>query len=154
MYLFIQKEAGVPKKIIKVEDIPGLSKFFNFAGYFILLISHLCYAKFNVNFSFMLSCVGEVELVIRSLMNILVTGEAGWTPDQWGHSRFGALSASTDSARKHLTAFMRALLKVSCLSISLSSCLLFFIVEKVSLLYLFALICIDSILCCNFVLSY
>lgn len=26
---FIQKEAGVPKKIIKVEDIPGLSKFFD-----------------------------------------------------------------------------------------------------------------------------
>ncbi|KAI5315871.1 hypothetical protein L3X38_045047 [Prunus dulcis] len=59
---FQKKEAGVPKKIIKVEDIPGLR-------------------------------------------------EAGWTPDQWGHSRFGALSASTDSARKHLTAFMRALLK-------------------------------------------
>ncbi|PQM40012.1 histone acetyltransferase GCN5 [Prunus yedoensis var. nudiflora] len=38
---FQKKEAGVPKKIIKVEDIPGLR-------------------------------------------------EAGWTPDQWGHSRFGA----------------------------------------------------------------
>ncbi|XP_061369075.1 histone acetyltransferase GCN5-like [Gastrolobium bilobum] len=33
--------------------------------------------------------------------------EAGWTPDQWGHSRFRALSGSTDS----LTAFMRSLLK-------------------------------------------
>jgi hypothetical protein len=27
--LFVQKEAGIPKKIIKVEDIPGLSKFYN-----------------------------------------------------------------------------------------------------------------------------
>lgn len=26
--LVLQKEAGVPKKVIKVEDIPGLSKFF------------------------------------------------------------------------------------------------------------------------------
>lgn len=26
---FVQKEAGIPKKIIKVEDIPGLSKFFD-----------------------------------------------------------------------------------------------------------------------------
>lgn len=26
--IFVQKEAGIPKKIIKVEDIPGLSKFF------------------------------------------------------------------------------------------------------------------------------
>ncbi|KAK7245416.1 hypothetical protein RIF29_40261 [Crotalaria pallida] len=39
--------------------------------------------------------------------------EAGWTPDQWGHSRFRTSSASTDSAanQKHLTAFMRSLLK-------------------------------------------
>ncbi|XP_075642419.1 histone acetyltransferase GCN5 isoform X2 [Castanea sativa] len=61
---FQKKEAGVPKKIIKVEDIPGLR-------------------------------------------------EAGWTPDQWGHSRFRIVSASTDSAthQKHLTAFMRSLLK-------------------------------------------
>ncbi|KAI8012484.1 Histone acetyltransferase GCN5 [Camellia lanceoleosa] len=36
---FQKKEAGIPKKIVKVEDIPGLR-------------------------------------------------EAGWTPDQWGHSRF------------------------------------------------------------------
>ncbi|KAI4301176.1 hypothetical protein L6164_034482 [Bauhinia variegata] len=61
---FQKKEAGIPKKIIKVEDIPGLR-------------------------------------------------EAGWTPDQWVHSRFRTLSASTDSAtnQKHLTAFMRSLLK-------------------------------------------
>ncbi|KAJ8899458.1 hypothetical protein K2173_018432 [Erythroxylum novogranatense] len=59
-----KKEAGIPKKIIKVEDIPGLR-------------------------------------------------EAGWTPDQWGHSRFRTLTASTDTAtnQKHLTAFMRSLLK-------------------------------------------
>ncbi|XP_019444473.1 PREDICTED: histone acetyltransferase GCN5-like [Lupinus angustifolius] len=39
--------------------------------------------------------------------------EAGWTSDQWGHSRFRTSSASTDSAAnpKHLTAFMRSLLK-------------------------------------------
>lgn len=45
-----------------------------------------------------------------------ITGEAGWTPDQWGHSRFRTLSASTDSAanQKHLTVFMRSLLKASC----------------------------------------
>ncbi|KAL5561805.1 hypothetical protein UlMin_031552 [Ulmus minor] len=59
---FQKKEAGIPKKLIKVEDIPGLR-------------------------------------------------EAGWTPDQWGHSRVGTLSASTDSGRKHLTAFLRSLLK-------------------------------------------
>ncbi|XP_015891394.1 histone acetyltransferase GCN5 isoform X2 [Ziziphus jujuba] len=60
---FQKKEAGIPKKLIKVEDIPGLR-------------------------------------------------EAGWTADQWGHSRFGAnFSASTDSAKKHLTALMRSLLK-------------------------------------------
>ncbi|KAL9435993.1 hypothetical protein AB3S75_022121 [Citrus x aurantiifolia] len=61
---FQKKEAGVPKKIIKVEDIPGLR-------------------------------------------------EAGWTPDQWGHSRFRTLTAATDGAsnQKHLTAFMRSLLK-------------------------------------------
>ncbi|THG08898.1 hypothetical protein TEA_021730 [Camellia sinensis var. sinensis] len=43
---FIQKEAGIPKKIVKVEDIPGLR-------------------------------------------------EAGWTPDQWGHSRFKTVIASS-----------------------------------------------------------
>ncbi|KAI9182545.1 hypothetical protein LWI28_026388 [Acer negundo] len=59
---FQKKEAGIPKKIIKVEDIPGLR-------------------------------------------------EAGWTPDQWGHSRFRALNPSTDSNQKFLTAFMRSLLK-------------------------------------------
>ncbi|KAF3436227.1 hypothetical protein FNV43_RR23319 [Rhamnella rubrinervis] len=60
---FQKKEAGVPKKLIKVEDIPGLR-------------------------------------------------EAGWTADQYGHSRFGPnFSASSDSAKKHLTAFMRSVLK-------------------------------------------
>ncbi|XP_057977992.1 histone acetyltransferase GCN5 isoform X2 [Malania oleifera] len=39
--------------------------------------------------------------------------DAGWTPDQWGHSRFKTVNASTDSAshQKSLTAFMRTLLK-------------------------------------------
>ncbi|CAN1137076.1 Histone acetyltransferase GCN5 [Linum perenne] len=61
---FQKKEAGVPKKIHKVEDIPGLR-------------------------------------------------EAGWTPDQWGHSRFRNLNPSTDSTTniKHWTVFMRSLLK-------------------------------------------
>ncbi|XP_042517460.1 histone acetyltransferase GCN5 [Macadamia integrifolia] len=61
-----KKEAGIPKKIIKVEDIPGLR-------------------------------------------------EAGWTPDQWGYSRFRALlGASADSAsyRQMLNNFMRSLLKI------------------------------------------
>ncbi|KAI7992038.1 Histone acetyltransferase GCN5 [Camellia lanceoleosa] len=61
---FQKKEAGIPKKIVKVEDIPGLR-------------------------------------------------EAGWTPDQWGHSRFKTVIASVDSASHHknLTLFMRSLLK-------------------------------------------
>lgn len=59
---FQKKEAGIPKKLIKVEDIPGLR-------------------------------------------------EAGWTPDQWGFSRAGFLSAATESGKKHLTAFMRSLIK-------------------------------------------
>lgn len=43
------------------------------------------------------------------------TEEAGWTPDQWGHSRFKSVNASGDSAsnQKSWTAFMRSLLKVS-----------------------------------------
>ncbi|XP_038881860.1 histone acetyltransferase GCN5 isoform X3 [Benincasa hispida] len=61
--LAVQKEAGVPKRPIKVEEIPGLK-------------------------------------------------EAGWTPDQWGFSRYRALnSADGISNQKHLIAFMRSLLK-------------------------------------------
>ncbi|KAK7378412.1 hypothetical protein VNO80_03852 [Phaseolus coccineus] len=39
--------------------------------------------------------------------------EAGWTPDQWGHSRFRSLNVSTDNSanQKHLSTFMRSLLK-------------------------------------------
>ncbi|WJX84305.1 DeSI-like protein hag1 [Trifolium repens] len=39
--------------------------------------------------------------------------EAGWTPDQWGHSRFRTFGGSTDNATnlKHLTQLMRSLLK-------------------------------------------
>ncbi|KAL1143094.1 hypothetical protein V6Z11_A11G138700 [Gossypium hirsutum] len=61
---FQKKEAGIPKKVVKVEDIHGLK-------------------------------------------------EAGWTPDQWGHTRFRALIVSADNAtnQKHLTGFMRSLLK-------------------------------------------
>ncbi|KAG6774536.1 hypothetical protein POTOM_021891 [Populus tomentosa] len=45
----------------------------------------------------------------------MIIGEAGWTPDQWGHSRFRTLNSATDSAtnQKHLTAFMRSLLKAN-----------------------------------------
>lgn len=45
----------------------------------------------------------------------MVLGEAGWTPDQWGYSRFRSLSSSADGAlnQKRLTAFMRSLLKAS-----------------------------------------
>ncbi|XP_010527335.1 PREDICTED: histone acetyltransferase GCN5 isoform X2 [Tarenaya hassleriana] len=61
---FQKKEAGIPRKIVKVEDIPGLR-------------------------------------------------EAGWTPDQYGHTRFKIFNNSADSAtnQKQLTAFMRSLLK-------------------------------------------
>ncbi|XP_052185154.1 histone acetyltransferase GCN5 [Diospyros lotus] len=61
---FQKKEAGIPKKIFKVEEFPGLR-------------------------------------------------EAGWTPDQWGHSRFKTVNASGDGAlnQKSLTTFMRSLIK-------------------------------------------
>ncbi|KAK9160752.1 hypothetical protein Syun_007093 [Stephania yunnanensis] len=62
---FQKKETGVPKRIIKVEDMPGLR-------------------------------------------------EAGWTSDQWGHSRFKILNAPVDSAtyRQSLNNFMRSLIKM------------------------------------------
>lgn len=62
---FQKKEAGIPKKLIKVEDIPGFR-------------------------------------------------EAGWTPDQLGHSRFRTIIASMDSVtyRQGLSNFMRTLLKM------------------------------------------
>ncbi|XAR58592.1 Histone acetyltransferase [Bertholletia excelsa] len=62
---FQKKEAGIPKKVIKLEDIDGLRG-------------------------------------------------AGWTPDQWGHSRFKNMITSGDSApnQKCLTAVMRTLLKL------------------------------------------
>lgn len=48
------------------------------------------------------------------VMNLII-GEAGWTPDQWGHSRFKSINASTDNAsnQKSLNVFMRSLLKAS-----------------------------------------
>ncbi|ONK60597.1 uncharacterized protein A4U43_C08F20300 [Asparagus officinalis] len=61
---FQKKEAGIPKKPIKVEDIPGLR-------------------------------------------------EAGWTPDQYGHSRYKPANATDSVAyRQQLNAFMRGLLKM------------------------------------------
>ncbi|CAO2818843.1 unnamed protein product [Amaranthus hypochondriacus] len=61
---FEKKEAGIPRRVIKVEDIPGLR-------------------------------------------------DAGWTADQYGHSKYKQLIAQGDSAsyQKALTAFMRSLLK-------------------------------------------
>jgi hypothetical protein len=43
-----------------------------------------------------------------------VAGEAGWTPDQWGHTRFKLFNGSADMVtnQKQLNALMRALLKV------------------------------------------
>ncbi|KAJ6829488.1 histone acetyltransferase GCN5 [Iris pallida] len=61
---FQKKEAGIPRKPIKVEEIPGLR-------------------------------------------------EAGWTPDQWGHSRYKPASSVDGPAyRQQLNAFMRGLLKM------------------------------------------
>ncbi|KAF7153735.1 hypothetical protein RHSIM_Rhsim01G0270400 [Rhododendron simsii] len=79
---FQKKEAGIPKKIVKVEDISGLR-------------------------------------------------EAGWTPDQWGHSRFKTVNASGDNAsnQKSLTMSMRALLKASLRFFQSSSYLGFILIE-------------------------
>ncbi|CDP03687.1 unnamed protein product [Coffea canephora] len=61
---FQKKEAGIPKKAIKAEDIPGLR-------------------------------------------------EAGWTPDQYGHSQYKMVSSLTDgvSHQKAMTTFLRSLVK-------------------------------------------
>ncbi|KAJ0878082.1 putative histone acetyltransferase chromatin remodeler Bromodomain family [Helianthus annuus] len=60
---FHKKEAGIPKRICKLEDIPGLRA-------------------------------------------------AGWSPDQWGHSRFKCFNASPDGTLSpKLTGFMRSILK-------------------------------------------
>lgn len=44
-FFFVQKEAGIPKKIIKVEDIPGLSKFFDNPQMFDLRIFNIVLMK-------------------------------------------------------------------------------------------------------------
>ncbi|CAD6205139.1 unnamed protein product [Miscanthus lutarioriparius] len=60
---FQKKEAGIPRRLIKPEDIPGLR-------------------------------------------------EAGWTPDQWGHSKSrSAFSPDYNTYRQQLTNLMRTLLK-------------------------------------------
>ena len=43
----------------------------------------------------------------------LIIGDAGWTPDQWCHSRFKTVNAILDNANNQIffTAFMRSLLK-------------------------------------------
>ncbi|XP_076930602.1 histone acetyltransferase GCN5-like [Bidens hawaiensis] len=60
---FQKNEAGIPKRICKLEDIPGLR-------------------------------------------------EAGWSPDQWGHTRFKYFNASADgTVNPKLTGFMLSVLK-------------------------------------------
>ncbi|PWA77834.1 histone acetyltransferase of the GNAT family 1 [Artemisia annua] len=60
---FQKKESGIPKRVCKLEDIPGLR-------------------------------------------------EAGWSPDQWGHSRFKMMNVSVDGTpNQKLTGFMRSILK-------------------------------------------
>ncbi|XP_076915443.1 histone acetyltransferase GCN5-like [Bidens hawaiensis] len=62
---FQKKEAGIPKRICKLEDIPGLK-------------------------------------------------EAGWSPDQWGHTRFKYFNASPDgTVNPKLTGFMLSVLKAT-----------------------------------------
>lgn len=58
-------------------------------------------------------CVFRVLSLIQELWKT-ITGEAGWTPDQWGHTRYKLFNTSADSVtkQKQLTALMRALLKV------------------------------------------
>lgn len=66
---------------------------------------------------------------------MLLIGEAGWTPDQWGHSRFKTVNASGDNAsnQKSLTMSMRALLKASLRFFQSSSYLGFILIEVVSI---------------------
>lgn len=62
---------------------------------------------------------------------MLLIGEAGWTPDQWGHSRFKTVNASGDNAlnMKSLTMTMRALLKASLRFFQSSSYIGFILIE-------------------------
>ena len=61
----------------------------------------------------MLQFMLSEDLAADCKLLVIFVGEAGWTPDQWGYSRAGVLSAATESGKKHLTAFMRSLLKAS-----------------------------------------
>lgn len=47
-------------------------------------------------------------------MKKIITAEAGWTPDQWGHTRYKLFSGPGDSVtkQKQLNALIRVLLKV------------------------------------------
>ncbi|XP_020228062.1 histone acetyltransferase GCN5 [Cajanus cajan] len=55
----------------------------------------------------------EAGIPKKIILDIPGLREAGWTPDQWGHSRFRSLCSSADNAtnQKHLSVFMRSLLK-------------------------------------------
>jgi hypothetical protein len=113
--VFVQKEAGIPKKIIKIEDIPGLSKFLNLSCW--LYINF--FQSFATRGTYFLGIIWYNWkfgiFIMRFVLNVMIIGEAGWAPDQWGHSRFKTLNSSKDSGtnQKHLTAFMRSLLKAS-----------------------------------------
>ncbi|KAG5514520.1 hypothetical protein RHGRI_035808 [Rhododendron griersonianum] len=54
--------------------------------------------------TFLCFCITNLQVVVK-----LTIEEAGWTPDQWGHSRFN--SGDSASNQKSWTAFMRSLLK-------------------------------------------
>ncbi|KAG5514521.1 hypothetical protein RHGRI_035808 [Rhododendron griersonianum] len=97
---FQKKEAGIPKKIINVEDLPGLSKCRSIL-FFKVILTQIQHA---FPCTFLCFCITNLQVVVK-----LTIEEAGWTPDQWGHSRFN--SGDSASNQKSWTAFMRSLLK-------------------------------------------
>lgn len=74
-----------------------------------------------------ITCIRPIIFVLLKILNFLcefsvdiIIEEAGWTPDQYGHSRFKTVNSLSD--QKSLTAFMRSLLKVNLL-VSFFCCL-------------------------------
>lgn len=55
-----------------------------------------------------------ISFFLTELFLFYVIEEAGWTPDQYGHSRYKPANATDSVAyRQQLNAFMRGLLKAS-----------------------------------------
>ncbi|KAL0437415.1 UNVERIFIED_CONTAM: Histone acetyltransferase GCN5, partial [Sesamum radiatum] len=123
---FQKKEAGIPKKSIKVEDIPGLSEFPLHINWYQCLLIDILVMPVVGTCLVIVTTGGHLAMVhgTRKKMNLCephwdmghgtrLFGEAGWTPDQYGHSRFKTVNSSTDAAshQKSLTAFMRSLIK-------------------------------------------